>query len=331
MSLTFLFTVVSFVFLPFAGAHIALWDKSMFGLCGKNRQCVNQADPTNPLVGLTFDQWWWHGYLNYPPVNNDIMALPAGKSVTVQLAGNSAWTKVGQHPEAFWPGGAKQGQMNEAIENNHAYWSDGGAGNLHTSGHSDIAGCVLSIAYTDNAKTVRPEDMVVFSVQHECVWHRDTVFDVPADMPPCPNGKCMCSWWWIHNSNGGLDQIYQTPFQCNITYAQGQKVSTTAVGRPVPATNCANDPSKCIKGPKLPMYWKQKECNNMPEPGHFAPTYNTNYGFAQGAQNDIFQTVNKSNWTCPQSKAAGVFPVQHKRETAVPLRHRQAKRRSISG
>jgi Lytic polysaccharide monooxygenase AA14 len=48
--------------------------------------------------------------------------------------------------------------------------------------------------------------MVVFSVQPECVWHRDTVFEIPADMPPCPNGKCMCSWWWIHPSDGGSDQ-----------------------------------------------------------------------------------------------------------------------------
>ena len=86
---------------------------------------------------------------------------------------------------------------------------------LHTSGLNDAAGCALSIAYTDNAKNVRPEDMTIFSVQHQCVWHRDTVFEVPADMPPCPNGKCMCSWWWIHNSDGGLDQMVSTGGSCD--------------------------------------------------------------------------------------------------------------------
>jgi hypothetical protein len=72
---------------------------------------------------MTFDQWyditiinvwrlfaknsfrWWHGYLDFPPVNDSVMALPAGKSVTVQLAGNVAFTSLGPHPEAFWPGG----------------------------------------------------------------------------------------------------------------------------------------------------------------------------------------------------------------------------------
>lgn len=78
---------------------------------------------------------------------------------------------------------------------------------LHTTGKADIAGCALSIAYTDDPKVVRPEDFVIFSVQHECVWHRDTVFDIPAAMPPCSNGKCMCSWWWVHHSDGGSDQM----------------------------------------------------------------------------------------------------------------------------
>ena len=101
-----------------------------------------------------------------------------------------------------------EGTKDESVENDVPYWSSGPVGSasvpfvsvpsggrrradLHTSGHADLAGCALSIAYASNARDVRPEDFVVFSVQHECVWHRDTVFDVPADMPPCPNGKCM--------------------------------------------------------------------------------------------------------------------------------------------
>ena len=83
---------------------------------------------------------------------------------------------------------------------------------LHTTGKGDLGGCALSIAYTSDPKVVRPEDMVVFSVQHECVWHRDAKFDIPADMPPCTEGKCMCSWWWIHASDGGSDQIVRLTF-----------------------------------------------------------------------------------------------------------------------
>jgi len=46
----------------------------------------------------------------------------------------------------------------------------------------------------------------------------------------------------------------------------------------------------------------------MMEPGHFAPLYKDTYGFFQGAQKDIFQTINTSNYTCPQSKASK-FPI----------------------
>ncbi|KIJ36911.1 hypothetical protein M422DRAFT_33969 [Sphaerobolus stellatus SS14] len=306
--MTLYLTFFSLTFVHFVAGHIAFWDDSMFGRCGDNNQCENTEQPILPLQDMTFDQWWWHGYMDFPPVNDSVTALPAGQSVTVQLAGNVAFTKLGQHPDAFWPGGGSN-DLDESIVDPH-FWNDGTAGNLHTTGKADTNGCVLAIAYTDDPKVVRPEDFVVFSVQQTCVWHRDTVFEVPADMPPCPNGKCMCSWFWIHNSNGGSDQMYQTAFQCNITYAPGQTISTKAVGRPVPPVNCADDASTCIKGPKQPMYWKNTECNNMPEPGHFAPGYLDSYGFAQGAQNDIFETINTSNWTCPQSKASGVFASQ---------------------
>lgn len=57
-----------------------------------------------------------------------------------------------------------------------------------------------------------------------------------------------------------------------------------------------------LTSPSL-TYFSLQECNNMPEPDHFAPTYSDDYGFSQGAQVDIFQTINHSNWTCPQSTA----------------------------
>jgi len=103
----------------------------------------------------------------------------------------------------FWNNGTAGSELSGlSIFHDLNNWID-----LHTTGHADVNGCALSIAYTSDPKVVRPEDFTVFSVQQDCVWHRDTVFEVPANMPPCPNGKCMCSWWWIHNSNGGTDQM----------------------------------------------------------------------------------------------------------------------------
>ncbi len=63
-----------------------------------------------------------------------------------------------------------------------------------TNGIDDLGGCALSIAYKSDVNSVTPDDFVIFSVQHQCVWTRWTAFDVPADMPPCPDGKCICAW-----------------------------------------------------------------------------------------------------------------------------------------
>lgn len=64
-------------------------------------------------------------------------------------------------------------------------------------------GCGLGIAYTDDAKSVKPEDFTIFSVNHTCVWTRNTRYEIPEDLPPCPNGKCTCFWGWIHAEGNG--------------------------------------------------------------------------------------------------------------------------------
>jgi len=48
---------------------------------------------------------WWHGNLDLSPETDAIMALPAGKTITVEVASNIAFTSMGQFPESFWPGG----------------------------------------------------------------------------------------------------------------------------------------------------------------------------------------------------------------------------------
>jgi hypothetical protein len=68
-------------------------------------------------------------------------------------------------------------------------------------------GCALAIAQKPDANDVNPEDFVVFSVNQTCVWNRFTDFQVPADMPACPEGGCTCAWFWIHSPDSGSEQV----------------------------------------------------------------------------------------------------------------------------
>lgn len=59
-----------------------------------------------------------------------------------------------------------------------------------------LLGCGLAIAYKDDATKVQPEDFTIFSVNDQCVNGLKQDFSVPAQMPACPNGKCICAWFW---------------------------------------------------------------------------------------------------------------------------------------
>lgn len=109
----------------------------------------------------------------------------------------------------------------------------------------------------------------------------------PSACPPADTNKHR---FWIHRSIGGSDQMYMTPFVCHVTGA----TNTHAIGRPRAPVNCESNPAKCVQGAKNPMYWKNKEGNNMPEPGQFAPTYSTMYGFREGAQHDMFDDASSN-------------------------------------
>lgn len=61
---------------------------------------------------------------------------------------------------------------------------------------SELLGCGLAIAYKSNAKDVKPEDFTIFSVNTKCVKTLKTNFDIPAKMPACSGGKCICAWFW---------------------------------------------------------------------------------------------------------------------------------------
>jgi hypothetical protein len=48
--------------------------------------------PVAPLADYTFEQWWFHGHLGYPPNPGDFFDLPAGKPATAELACNKGAT-----------------------------------------------------------------------------------------------------------------------------------------------------------------------------------------------------------------------------------------------
>jgi hypothetical protein len=76
---------------------------------------------------------------------------------------------------------------------------------FHTTGINDLKGCAMGIAYKSNVNDVQPEvcyvyavhnqdlvsmhvfqDFAIFSVNQTCVWNRFTDFQIPAEMPACP-------------------------------------------------------------------------------------------------------------------------------------------------
>jgi len=179
-------------------------------------------------------------------------------------------------------------------ENTPVPWTGNSWSNIHAPNREDVAGCAFAISYKSNATQVKPSDFVVFSVVHDCIARQKQWFDVP-NLPACPNGRCMCSWFWIHKSAGGSDQMYMTPFVCNVKNAKSD-AKAVDVRNAQPPRKCY-DPTSCTQGPRNPMYWKNEGSQNMPEAGHFAPTYSILYGFAEGAQHDIFTNTNPNNYT----------------------------------
>ena len=172
------------------GWYIAFWHPSMFGFNVTRETFPYDNRPVAPIKNMVFERWWFHNHLAYPPHPEDIFELPAGKSATAEIACNKGATSFyassegGDIREPNNPNNVCPGQP--TIE-------------YHTTGFSDLEGCSLAIAYKNNVADVQPEDFTVFSVNHACVWTRFTEFQVPARMPPCPEGGCICAFFWIHS------------------------------------------------------------------------------------------------------------------------------------
>ncbi|KAI0709939.1 hypothetical protein C8Q76DRAFT_85190 [Earliella scabrosa] len=267
-------------------AHASIWHPSMYGFNVTDNTFPYDNRPVTPLMHMTFDQWWFHGHLDYPPNPGDIFDLPAGKPATAEIACHKGHT-------SYWA--SSEGHTDLQQGDNPCPADDGTfpTGAMHTTGIDDVKGCALAIAYESDATKIKPEDFTVFSINQTCVWHRFTDFHVPDRMPPCPEGGCHCAFFWIHSIDSGGEQNYMNGFKCNVTGS----TSDVALAKPQVPRRCGEDPDygkpdaapgNCTYGAKQPFYWFQAERNNMFE-GEYAPPFYTDlYNFKDGAQNDIF-------------------------------------------
>lgn len=88
-----------------------------------------------------------------------------------------------------------------------------------------------------------------------------------------------------------------TGFDCNVTGAS----STVAIGKPAPPKYCAN--GGCVTGPKQPLYWANSNPNVVFSGDYYQkPSYNSKWGFQNGAQNDIFSGGNSPPVSSPPSQ-----------------------------
>jgi len=298
-------TLCSLVLVTTVNAHVALWDKGMFGYnypdaAGSATQNYNTNDPVVPLrqdMNLAVSQWFGRGMLGLPPIAGDFMQLPAGGTYKGELACNRADSKL------------RDPRRTDA-QPVHAC---GGEGALHVVNNlfnstkalntTWFGGTALAIAYTSDVKAVKPSDMTVISVNTVSPWYRNTDYKIPAGLPACPSGGCLCTWNWIHQANHGEGypyEIYNNMYRCKVTSPGTGKV----VGKPQPAKLCAGSSSTCVKGPKQPNYVWMASGNNQASTED-PPTYNSRYGFVEGAQNDIFVTATSTSKAATStSKAA---------------------------
>ncbi|CAE6451815.1 unnamed protein product [Rhizoctonia solani] len=298
-----------FAVLPLVGlarGHAAIFHKSVWGMNvtqTNSPQYGRDNRAVAPLRQLSFNQWWFHGHLDQPPHPEDIMELPAGGKVTTEISCDIGATSLWP----WGPGGDHQAGNNPCPNSFTEH--------IHANNENDLGGCALAIAYKSEASEVKPEDFVVFSVNHRCVWDRFTDFQIPANMPECPNGKCICGWYWQHREDAGGDEMYMNNFQCKITGA----TSNTPIPQGQVPVRCVGDPSKCVKGAKQPFYWDQAEGNNVFENIYTPPLYLDSYGFADGAQNDIWDTVGGASPIASKSADLASTSVETPASTATSI------------
>lgn len=148
----------------------------------------------------------------------------------------------------------------------------------------NLMGCAIAIAYKPTAAETNPEDFTVMSIQPSCVRKRLTSFELPENLPACPEGGCTCAWFWSgYNSD---NEMYMTGFRCDV---EGGVITDDYPVSKEPLKGTLQD------GPVQPFYWATT-LNNI---GYTLangdldkkPKYNEDYGWKAGAQTHAFAGV----------------------------------------
>ncbi|KAL7415007.1 hypothetical protein BDY24DRAFT_280039 [Mrakia frigida] len=274
-------------------AHLALWDPGMYGFDGNITGVVNFNNnvpvlPLKAINNLTVSQWFGNGQMGFPPAEGVFMELPAGSTYHGEIACNRGLTS---HRDPRIAGEAMLEHPCQTVGPMHTVLNFGEAVNA-----SLLGGCALSIAYESDVTKLKPSDFTVISTNSTCGWWRETDFEIPADLPACPEGGCHCGWNWIHtagnyNAEGRGEgygaEMNDLKYRCKIT-GSSKTTAEVSIAAGQIANECAGDSSKCTAGAKQPHYWSQLDGNNNFASDLNPPLHNMNYGFSNGAQTDIF-------------------------------------------
>ncbi|GAA5962843.1 hypothetical protein JCM8115_001977 [Rhodotorula mucilaginosa] len=293
------------------GAHMTMWHKSMYGVGpGFTNLAGDPFSPIGPDIASQND-WWFRGpeYRALKPQNATVMELPVGTSVDVELACNVAWTSYGERTTD------NNAELSACPENYGAYHSGDPAGPVD---ESMLSGCALAVADKDDIEQVGWDDLVVFSVNHDCVKQRITPFEIPSRMPACSGEKCICAWFWcgrfllrradvhlltlrdrndlLRLANNGTGNFYMTGFDCKFTGVDPKKALPLLP--PVDPVFCApgNDSCSLAVGAKRPLYAYNQPTNVVWQGNNDRPGYHASWSFPKnGAQEDIFDTSSLSS------------------------------------
>ncbi|BGP56190.1 hypothetical protein JCM8202v2_003802 [Rhodotorula sphaerocarpa] len=232
------------------------------------------------------DKWWFRGpkARSLPPQDGAVMELPAGGTITFEIACHYAWTSYGYAT-------TEPGSELDACPGPNAGPYHAGDPDSKIIDPNLISGCALAIADVDGIEKVTMDNLAIFSVQHECVRQKMTDFEVPAKMPPCTGSKCICGWFWL--ANNGTANFYMTAFDCAVT---GSPLDATPIAPPQDPVFCKEDPSSCTQGSKRPIY-AYNSPSNVPWIGNYDRAgYHQSWSFGKdGAQDDIFLRAESSS------------------------------------
>ncbi|GAA6026801.1 hypothetical protein JCM8097_005872 [Rhodosporidiobolus ruineniae] len=264
-------------------AHMSPWIDSMYGL-----NVQDQVNPITPLgPGWDFEDWWFRGPIVRadPPAPGAVTPLPAGGSVELQIACGGYYTEL--------YGNGPNGTV--ACDDPGPYHAGKSHPDALTVRYDLLAGCALGIADVENPDDATLENFTVFSVQKECVWNRNTYFDIPAKMPSCSGEWCICGWLWQPQTGAG--NAYHTAFRCRVT---NSPKDATSIAPPADPVYCGSSPEDCTKGAKRMLVVSNYPTNTDPAEGYASdghPRYSEEWGFGDGAQEDIFLAASSTGTT----------------------------------